>query len=132
MSLRVVSAAVSIAVAPTVASCGGTEPPTDSPLTGVWVSANDPWVQSLTLDLLEGDGGEVSGSFTTTLGAWKLQGMVEGEHTHPEIRLTLKHQPGLVYGSYKGKRVDGNTIDGDLEIGSFGGEIIATRLKRSP
>ena len=114
MRLRSVSAAVSIALAPTLVSCSGTEPPADSPLTGEWVSTNDPWVQSLALDLLEGDGGEISGSFTTALGSWKLEGVVEGAYTHPEVRLTLTHGL-LVYGNYTGKRVDHNTIDGNFD-----------------
>lgn len=132
MRLRVVSVAVSVVLAPTLVSCSSTEPPADSPLTGEWASANDPWVQSLDLDLSEGDAGEVSGSFTTTLGAWRLQGAVEGVYAHPEVRLTLKHQPLLEYGRYGGRRVDHNTIDGNLEIGSFDGEIVAMRLKRKP
>ncbi|MDE2974142.1 MAG: hypothetical protein OXU64_05360 [Gemmatimonadota bacterium] len=128
---RAVSAAVSIAVGPAFVSCSGTEPPADSPLAGEWVSESSPWVQSLTLDLLEEDGGEISGSFTTTLGAWTLEGMVKGEYTHPEVRLTLTSGT-LAYGGYTGKRVDHNTIDGDFEIGSFGDQVIATRLKRQP
>ena len=129
--LRVVSAAASIAVGPAFVSRSGTEPPADSPLTGEWVSANSPWVRSLTLDLLEEDGGEISGSFTTTLGRWKLEGMVKGEYAHPEVRLTLTSGM-LVYGGYTGKRVDHDTIDGDFEIGSFGDQVIARRLERQP
>lgn len=108
MRFPVVSAAVSVVLAPTLVACSSTEPPADSPLTGEWVSENDPWVQSLALDLSEGGAGEVSGSFTTSLGAWRLQGMVEGAYAHPEVRLTLKHQPLLVYGRYTGQRVDHN------------------------
>ena len=137
MRIRVVPVAWWIAFAPTaltvptLVSCGGTEPPADSPLTGAWVSENEPWIQSLALAVVEVDGGEIAGSFTTTLGAWSLQGVVEGEYTHPEVRLTLRYSV-LVYGSYTGRRVDHGTIDGDFEIGSHDGDVIPTRMRRRP
>ena len=112
----------------TIVSCSTEPQPEDSPLTGEWISTNDPWDPSLALDLLEDDAGEISGSYTIALGSWQVQGDVNGEYTHSEVQLDFRSGV-LVLGDYTGKRVDGNSIDGNFE---FGGRVVATRLKRRP
>ena len=119
--------AVSIALGLTTVSCGS-EPEEFSSLTGQWVSASSFSVPSLTLDLLEADGGQISGTVVMTLGLLELQAMVDGTHTHPEVRLSFT-DGGVEIAGYSGTRKDDNTIDGDFLFG-FGSEREVMRLTR--
>ena len=105
-------AAASLALGLTTVSCG-TEPEELSPLTGDWISASGFLLPSLTLDLLEEDGGEISGTVVMTLGAWELQGAVEGTYAHPAVQLSVTDD-AFVLARYTGTRSDDNTIDGEF------------------
>ena len=125
MRSRIVTA-LSVALGLTVCT---TEPQDLSSLTGVWVSLNEFWEPSLTLDLLEDDAGKLAGTGIMALGAWQSERVVDGAYTHPEVRITLTLQGHLGIDSYTGTRVDGNLIDGYFE-GGIGNQSGPMRMKR--
>ena len=120
--------ALSLALGLAAVSCT-TEPQDLSSLTGVWVSLNEFWEPSLTLDLLEDEAGKLAGTGIMAHGAWQAEVVVDGTYMHPEVRISLTKPGHLVLGSYTGTRVDDNVIDGDFE-GGIGNQGGAMRMKR--
>ena len=120
--------ALSIALGLTAVSCTA-EPQDLSSLSGVWVSLNEFWELSLTLDLLEDEAGKLAGTGIMAHGAWQSEGVADGTYTHPEVRISLTQPGHLVLGSYTGMRVDDNVIDGYFE-GGIGNQGGAMRMKR--
>lgn len=130
MRSRMTSVALSIAIVSTGVSCG-TGPEEFSPVTGVWISLADSGIMvgQLELAMVADTTGGIFGTCTKTdsEGNPVFSCVVRGEYRHPDIEFDITSTSRANYGDYTGKRVDNNTIDGDL---TWLNRVGATRLKR--
>lgn len=102
-----------LAAAAFALSCSTTTGPDLPDLSGSWTGANEQI--GLTLTLSEGRFGDVQGTGMLNAGASGFPLVVQGEHRHPDVSLTLRISEDQEI------QLDGTLVEGAVMSGSLNG-----------